>query len=97
MQLEVGMVRSGVRFNLPLHTLPDDAAFAGPDSDSACMTVMVTSLVEGAPLEEVFFHTEQAHQLGRWLQHHDMQPSRVVQAFRTAQAKGADVVCRACP
>ena len=58
MQLEVGMARSGVWFKLPLHTLPDDATFAGPDSDGACMTVMATSLVEGAPLEEVFSRTK---------------------------------------
>ena len=60
MQLDVGVARSGVWFHLSLHTLPDDAAFAGPDSDGACMTIMATSLVEGAPLEEVFFRAEQA-------------------------------------
>ena len=78
MQLEVGKARSGAWFNLSLHTLPDDAAFAGPDSDGACMTVMATSLVEGAPLVEVFFRTEQADQSRKWLQHHGVQPSRVV-------------------
>ena len=45
MQLEVGAVGSGVWFSLPLHTLADDMAFVGPDSDGACMTVMATSLV----------------------------------------------------
>ena len=39
--------------------MPDDTAFAGPDSDGACMTVTATQLVEGAPLEEVFFRAEQ--------------------------------------
>ena len=72
-------------------------AFVGTDSDGAYMTIMATSLVEGAPLEEVFFCTEWADQLGKWLQHHDMQPNSVVQAFLTARAKGADVVCRTCP
>ena len=75
----------------------DDVAFVGPDSGGACMTVMATTLVEGAPLEEVFFRAEQVDQLGKCLQHHDMQPSSVVQAFLTARAKGADVVCRTCP
>ena len=72
-------------------------AFVGQDSDGACITVMATSLVEGAPLEEVFFRAEQADQLVKWLRHHDMQPSSVVQAFLTARTKEADVVCRTCP
>ena len=41
-----------------MHMLTDDVEFVGPDSDGACMTVMATSLVEGALLEEVFFRTE---------------------------------------
>ena len=72
MQLEVGVAKLGVWFNLPLHTLPDDEEFAGPNSDGACMTVMATSVVEGTPLEEVFFRIEQVDQLRKWLQHHDM-------------------------
>ena len=45
MQLEVEAVSSGVWFNLPLHTLADNMAFVSPDSDGACMTDMMTSLV----------------------------------------------------
>ena len=59
--------------------------FVGPDGDSACMTIMATPLAEGAPLDEVFFGAKQVDQLGKWLQHYDMQPSSVVQAFLTAR------------
>ena len=87
----------GLQFSLPLHTLTDYMAFVGLDSNGACMTVMATLLVQGAPLEEAFFHAKQVDQLGKWLRHHDMQPRSVVQAFLMARAKGADVLCRTCP
>ena len=98
--MEVGAVGSGVWFSIPLHSLAADVTLVGldgPDSEGMCMTVMVTMLEQVAPLEEVFCHAKQADRLGRWLEHHEMPASRVVQAFLTARAAGADVVCRTCP
>ena len=58
--MEVGAVGSGIWISIPLHSFSADVAFAGPDSDSACMTVMATAIKAGALLEEVFFHAEKA-------------------------------------
>ena len=94
------MVGSGVWFSLPLRSLAADVALVGPDgpdSEGICMTVMATTLEQGLPLEEVFFCTEQADRLGRWLEHHEMPADCVVQAFFTAKAAGVDVVCHTCP
>ena len=98
--MEVGAVGYGVWFSIPLHSLAADVMLVGPDgpdSEGMCMTVMVTMLEQGSPLEEVFFHAEQADRLGRWLEHHEMPAEHVVQAFLTARAAGVDVVCRTCP
>ena len=94
------MVGSGVWFSLPLRSLAADVALVGPDgpdSEGMCMTVMATTLVQGSPLEEVFFRAKQADRLGKWLEHREMPAKRVVQAFLTARAAGVDVVCRTCP
>ena len=69
----------------------------GPYSKGMCMTVMENMLEQGLPLEEVFFCTEQADRLGRWLEHHEMPANCVVQAFLTARAAGVDVLCCTCP
>ena len=86
--MEVGAVRSGVWFSIPLRSLAADVTHVGPDgpdSEGMCMTVMATTLEHGAPLEEVFFGAEQADRLGRWLEHHEMPANQVVQAFLTAR------------
>ena len=98
--MEVGAIGSGVWFSIPLRSLAADVALVGldgPDSEGMCMTMMATTLKHKAPLEEVFFCTKQADKLGRWLEHHEMPANCVVQAFLTARAAGADVVCRTCP